>query len=180
MRRIATVVAVLLGALAAPTVAAAQQYPIDAPPAVRSFGSQRPGDTFNKEDCGFQAGTTAEIRLNDTAAGTKQVEGDGCVRLTVRIVDQDTVSIDGREYDARRCRSNVIFVTAPVAGGAARQRQVENRFTINCGGIAGNNLPRTGTDVADLAALGGVLVVLGATVVTIVRRRRTGDATATA
>ena len=181
MRRIAAIVILALGACLLPlTAASAQQYPIDRPAEVRSFGAQRIGATFHKEDCGFLAGSSAEIRVNDTAAGTKPVGSDGCVRMTVRVVDEDTISIDGTEYPARRCASNTIFVTAPVAGGAAQSRQVENRFTIVCGATAAASLPRTGSDALDLAAVGGVLVVTGATIVTIVRRRRRTDGTATA
>lgn len=167
-----------LGLFLVPAAASAQQYPIDKEAEVQNFGNQSAGETFNKQDCGFQPGTTADVRFGDTPAGTKQVGSDGCVRLTVRIVDRDTVSIDGREYDARRCASNTIVVSAPVAGGAAEQRQVQNRFTIVCAATAAGPLPRTGNDVADLVTLGGVLVVAGVTVLTIVRRRRhTGSAT---
>lgn len=172
MHRIATIVVMVLGLVLVPSTAFGQQYPIAAEGEDQDFGVQVAGDTFDKQDCGFQPGTTADIRPNDTAADTKQVGSDGCVRLTVRIVDQDTVSIDDREYDARRCASNTIFVTAPVAGGAAEQRQMRNHFTILCAATKAGPLPRTGNDIADLAALGGVLVVVGATVVTIVRRRR--------
>ena len=181
MRRIAgllgLVVLTLVGATGA---ASAQEYPIDQPAQVQAYGAQRPGDSFNKEDCGFLGGSTAQIRVNDTAAGTKTVGSDGCVRMTVKIVDEDTISIDGTEYPALRCRSNVIYVTAPVPSGSAQSRQVQNRFTINCGAVAASNLPRTGSDIGSLVALGGVLVVVGTTVVLIVRRRRTLTDTATA
>lgn len=179
MRRTAALILMVLGLLAAPAAAFAQDYPLSGQAEVQAYGSQRIGDSFNKEDCGFLPNSTAAIRVNDTAAGTKPIGGDGCVRMTVKIVDQDTIAIDGTEYPAKRCASNVIFVTGPVPSGAAQSRQVENRFTITCAAAAGNALPRTGSDIADIAAVGGLLVVVGATVVTIVRRRRSLD-TATA
>jgi LPXTG-motif cell wall-anchored protein len=176
MRRISTLLVVLVALLVAPSVASAQQYPINGQTEVKAFGAKRAGESFNKEDCGFLAGSNADIRVNDTAAGSKTVERDGCVRMVVRIVDEDTISIDGTEYPAKRCRDNSIFVTAPVAGGAAQRKQAENKFTIVCAAAAGKALPRTGTDIAGLAGAGGLLVVVGATVVMIVRRRRTlGD-----
>lgn len=171
---------VLLGLLAAPTSSSAQQaqYPIQEGATVLSFGAQRPGQTFTKQDCGFQPGATATIRVNETAIGTKAVESDGCVRLNVGIVDQDTISVDGREHLARSCRSNVIFVTAPVAGGAAQSRQVENRFTIACAAAAANTLPRTGQGVAGLGAVGAAMTVVGSVLVLIVWRRRNSDLSA--
>lgn len=166
----------LFGLLAAPTAVLAQEYPIQGNAQVLSFGAQRPGQTFNKNDCGFQAGAQASIRVNDTAAGNKAVASDGCVKLAVRIVDEDTISIDGREFPALRCRANTIFVTAPVPGGAAQSRQVQNRFTIACGAAAaGGTLPRTGADIGGLGAAGAALTVVGSVVVLIVRRRRSTD-----
>lgn len=173
---------VLLGLLAVPTALSAQEaeYPMQEPATVLSFGAQRPGQTFNKQDCGFHSGTTATIRVNQTAAGTKEVGPDRCVRLNVGIVDQDTISVDGREYPAQPCGSNVIFVTAPVAGGTAQSRQVENRFTIACAVAAGNALPRTGQHIADLASTGAALIVMGSVLVLIVWRRRSSNLSATA
>jgi LPXTG-motif cell wall-anchored protein len=175
-----------------PSAAFAQQaqdpsgYPIRGQAQVLAFGSQRPGDTFTKNDCGFLSGQQASISINGGApVGTDLVESDGCVKFNVTVVDQDTVHFEGttnanRDHDVQRCRDNVITITGPVAGGAAEQRQVENRFTITCAAAAAAALPRTGNDFAPLVALGAVLIVFGATVVMIVRRRRSLADTATA
>lgn len=168
----------LFGLLGAPTAVMAQEYPIQGNAEVLSFGAQRPGQTFNKNDCGFQPNAQATIRLNETPAGTKQVAGDGCVKLAVKIVDEDTISIDGREYPALRCRENTIFVTAPVPGGSAQSRQVQNKFTITCAAAAAGALPRTGADIGGLGAAGAALAVVGSVIVLIVRRRRSTDLSA--
>jgi LPXTG-motif cell wall-anchored protein len=191
MRRCAALLVILVAALL-PSAAFAQQaqdpsaYPIRGQAQVLAFGAQRPGDTFSKNDCGFLAGQQATITINGGApVGTDAVESDGCVKFDVKVVDQDTINFKGTtsadgDHDALRCRANTITITGPVAGGAAESRQVENRFTIACGAVAASNLPRTGSDIAPLVALGGVLIVFGATVVLIVRRRRTLADTATA
>jgi len=161
--------------LAAP--AAAQQYPptsqAPASTQVLGFGAQRPGETFNKRDCGFQGGAQASIRVNETAAGSKAAGSDGCVALSVKIVAQDRVSVDGREFPARRCAANSIFVTAPSSAGTSRT--VENQFNIDCGpAAAAGTLPRTGTGLTmPLAASAALLIGAGAVAVVASRRRRT-------
>src|SRR5688572_75277 len=112
MRRSATMLVMLLGVLVlfAPTAATAQaqrpEYPIQRPAQVQSFGAQRPGESFTKNDCGFEPGQQATVRLNDTALPNRTVGANGCVTMTVRIVDEDTISIDNTNYDALRCRAN--------------------------------------------------------------------------
>ena len=177
------IIRVLAGAffgllLLATPAASQQQYPptTQAPAStqVQGFGAQRPGQTFNKRDCGFQAGAQASIRVNETAAGSKAAGSDGCVALSVKIVGQDRISIDGREFPARRCAANSIFVTAPSSSGASRT--VENQFNIDCSpaaAAAAGTLPRTGTGLTTpLAASAALLIGAGAVVVVATRRRR--------
>jgi hypothetical protein len=172
MRRLFVMVAVVIGVLAPAAAASAQSYPPAAQAEVRDFGAQRAGDTFNKVDCGFMAGTTATIRLNSTDAGTRTVGSDGCVRLAVTIDNESQVSIDGRAFPANRCARNSIFVSAPIASGAATNRVVDNRFTISCPGTAAAGVARTGQNIARWSITGVALTALGTVLVVFMRRRR--------
>ena len=157
--------------LATPAASQDQYPPKPGPTQVLGFGAQRPGETFNKRDCGFQAGAEASIRVNETTAGSKAAGSDGCVALSVKIVGQDRISIDGREFPARRCAANSIFVTATSTAGTSRT--VENQFNIDCGpAAAGGALPRTGAgSTIPMAGIAAALIVAGGVAVLAVRRR---------
>jgi LPXTG-motif cell wall-anchored protein len=141
---------------------------------VRNFGSFREGESFNKEDCGFDAGSTVTLTFNGLEAGSRQVESDGCARMTVTIGAQRRVTFNGRQFTAD-CGRNSIVVMGTGAGAA---RTVTNNFELNCAGGAGaagavrGPLPRTGAEFAGVTAGGIALLGIGAALVMATRRRR--------
>ena len=140
-------------------------------PSVRSFGAIRPGESFNKLDCGFRPGATAEIRFNGNAAGTATVRADGCVQLRVDVVTASQVRIDGRTYTTV-CGPQTIDVIAPAPSGA--RRTAVNRFTIPCDaapGSRGAGLTRTGADAIRWGVVALGLIAIGVAFVLADRRR---------
>lgn len=156
-------------------------YPPSGGTGVLDFGAQRPGGSFNKQDCGFAPGSAASVALNGSAPlFTKQAESDGCVRLTVEIQNNNKIRIDGRNYDANRCAENTITVSGSHRNGGTLS--FDNRFRIDCAGVGGTgqgvggeNTARTGIDADDLSLLGAGLVTAGVVLYVIARRRRAGD-----
>ena len=170
---------VLLAVLAlgvAPAGAQDSSTPSNYPPSngvgVLDFGVQRQGATFNKEDCGFAPGSTAQVALNGQSTSTKAAESDGCVRLTVEVVDRDTIRIDGTAHEARPCAVNTITVSGSHRNGGTLS--FDNRFRIDCAaGTGAAALPRTGaSSVGDLSVGGAGLVVVGVVLAIVARRRR--------
>lgn len=135
----------------------------------RQFGEFVAGESFTKEDCGFQAGSTVDLELNNNIdAGTDSVGSDGCARMTVAILSGQRVSIDGRVYQGH-CGSNRIDVMGTGANGA--DRTVVNQFRISCAGGRGA-VARTGAMIARWSAAGVALLLVGAFLVVRDRRRK--------
>lgn len=185
MRKLLTTVVLAIAAIglyvasASPVLAQSANYPPSNGAAVRDFGAQRPGQTFNKEDCGFRPGSTANVALNGRQIFTKQAESDGCVRMTVEVQNSNKIRIDGRNYDANRCAENTITVSGEHRNGGTLS--YDNKFRIDCAGVGGTGqgrggeqTARTGLDADDLSLAGAGLVTAGVVLFVVARRRRAG------
>lgn len=142
---------------------------------VKDFGTVRPGDGFQKEDCGFTAGSTVTVSFNGGGAGTAVAGGDGCVRLDVEVIDANTVSIEGRRL-RMQCGRQVITVAGADADGGDRVAQ--NGFFVPCGEAARGDAARsdgglsdTGANVGRWLTVAGLLIAIGAAFVVADRRR---------
>lgn len=167
--------AIMVLGVAAPVAAQSQSsanYPPSNGAQVKDFGVQRQGGSFTKEDCGFAPNSSARVSLNGRDLFTKNAEGDGCVRLSVEIVDRDTIRIDGTAHEARPCAQNTITVSGTHRDGGTLS--YDNRFRIDCAaGTGAAALPRTGSaDAMNLSVAGAGLVVIGVVVAIVARRRR--------
>ena len=153
------------------------------------------GSSFLAEECGFLANGTASLGLNSAAAGTDNVEADGCARQTVSLVRNGTamslrsifavtglqlaqssapvVAIEGRQYTAK-LGANAITATGIGSNGATRLFVFNFNITNSSGG---SGLVRTGVKILGTTLVGLALVAVGFFLVGVTRRRR-GEHTA--
>jgi hypothetical protein len=157
----------------ATTSTAVQQTTTTAGAVVKNFGAIRQGEQFNKQDCGFAAGSSVNVTFNGASAGTATVGNDGCVGFNVSVGTGRRVSFNSRTFTGN-CGDNAIVVS-----NAARTAR--NTFSITCEtatGVAGTGTSTggvavTGAAIGATAVIGTALIVLGMFLVRLARRRRT-------
>jgi hypothetical protein len=159
------------------TTTTAQATTTTAGATVKDFGAVREGGQFNKQDCGFNAGSTVNATFNGASAGTATVGGDGCVSFNVAVGTGHTVSFNGRSFTGV-CGDNQIVVSNS-------SRTARNTFSITCEtatGVAGTTagtgtgVAVTGAAIGATAVIGTALIVLGFVLVRFARRRRGASA----
>lgn len=132
---------------------------------VQGEGNVRPGQSKTFEACGFQPGSTASVTFNGQSAGTVTADSSGCVHVQADVLANcPAVRVNGVSFIARQGRNDAV-VNGTGSNGASRS--VDFVFTVTCNGTA-----RTGADTARWALFGLVLVLVGAAIVVLARRRR--------
>lgn len=127
------------------------------------------GDTVTltiRAVCSFTPGTTVTVVVNGQAAGTKPVNADGSVTVTVNVLSTTELSIN--PVVRGQCGANTVSVTGPssVAGTNVTQNA---SFTVACPAAAavpvrgrvaftGSNVFRWGAVAVFLLAAGGGLM----------------------
>ena len=201
MRKLIVFLALMCAGVAAAAPAFAQGYPGDtstttpqSTSATVTLGTFGDGAVFTAEFCGFAPGVPVSITFNGATVGTFTAGSDGCVRLTIRVLEdgvalaqpviaaaglqlaqsgpQPRVSINGTEFNANR-GTNTLVATGTGANGASRTVTV--RFTLGAadGAGGGGGLARTGAMVLRWSLAGGALLAVGALLVLADRRRGT-------
>jgi len=123
----------------------------------QSSGSR--GDTFQATGSGFQPGERVELALAGALLTTVTADDTGSFVAFMTVPADAAAGLTSVRATAASLQLEAAFEVLPETTAARGGRS--------------STLPRTGTAALDLASVGGILVVLGATIVIIVRRRQT-------
>ena len=142
-----------------------------------NVGSFDVGDSFAitlRAVCTFTAGGTAAVTVNGQSAGTKPIQADGSVIVSVNVLSATQLSVN--PIVGGRCGVNTVSVTGPSASARTNVTQSAS-FSVLCPGVAA--VPRavkgrvafTGDNIARWSAVALLLVAIGGSLVMLDRRR---------
>jgi LPXTG-motif cell wall-anchored protein len=157
--------------------AAAQQYPPESGQLQTSDSEVPPGGDLQIEGCCFADGSTVTITIESEprVLGTTTARADGSILARVTIpadmpAGTHTVKATGPAADGG---GTLVLATVIRVSGAAQGTGGTGTGTTGAGA---GTLPRTGDDSSlPLTQLALVLVVSGAALIIVARRRRTSD-----
>ena len=124
--------------------------------------------------CTFDAGGTATVVVNGQPAGTKPIQADGTVVVTVTVLSTTELSVN--PVVRGQCGVNTVSVTGPSASAGTRVTQTAT-FTVLCPGVkpaaqaVRGRVAFTGANLMRWGAVALALVALGASLVMLDRRR---------
>ena len=141
------------------------------------FGAVPVGSTVTltiRAVCTFDAGGTATVVVNGLPAGTKPIQADGTVVVTVTVLSTTELSVN--PVVRGQCGTNTVSVTGFSASAGTNVTQTAT-FTVDCPGVrpaaraVRGRVAFTGDNIARWSAVALFLVALGGGLVALDRRR---------
>ncbi len=143
-------------------------------------GGHNVGDTFTvtlSPACTFTPGAAVNVTVNGQSVPNKVANASGSVTLRITAVSATQFSIDDPVNVVARCGGNSAVGTGPSAVARTNVTQTAN-FTLVCPGVAGGTVTPvtgsvafTGANIAKWAAVALALILFGAVLVVLNRRR---------
>jgi len=168
--------------VAPPAMAQTSGYPPTCNPVdgVQDAGTHQIGETFQvtlSPVCLFDPGTNVGVTVNGQTVGTKVVDANGAITVTIRVVSATELSIDDPVSVRGQCGQNNVVGNGPSAT-AGRNVAETAIFNVACpgpgGGVArpvSGRVAFTGANIAKWAAVALALIGIGAVLVVANRRR---------
>lgn len=141
-----------------------------APGGNQNGGTHVKGETFTNNACGYRPGATVTLTVDGQAGPSATADSNGCVAIQVTILDNSHVRVNGVTFNAS-CGSNNVVTTGPGANGSTLSET--DTFTINCAATptGGGGLAFTGANILKLGGAAALLILFGAGLVAVERRR---------
>lgn len=145
----------------------------------QSAGTHAVGETFVIQlapVCPFTPGSAVPVSVNGQSVGTKVANASGFVAVTITVQSATQLVVDDPVNVAGRCGPNTAVATGPSAV-AGKPVTLTATFTIACAAAAAaqpvpsGTVARTGANVARSTGVALLLVVSGALLVVLVKRR---------
>lgn len=145
----------------------------------QSAGTHAVGETFVIQlapTCPFTPGGTVAVSVNGQSVGTKPANASGFVAVSITVQSATQLVVDDPVNVAGRCGSNTAVATGP-SSVAGKPVTLTATFTLNCAAAAAaqpvpsGTVARTGANVARSTGVALLLVMSGALLVVLVRRR---------
>lgn len=135
-------------------------------------GTHVQGETFTNNVCGFQPGASVNMSVDGQTGPTQTANGNGCVPVTIKVLDNSHVQVQGVTFNAA-CGPNSVILTGPNTAGSTVSQT--DSFSISCAATpstsSGKGLAFTGANVLKLGGAAGLLILVGFALVALERRK---------